>query len=134
MRRSVTSRLLLPCLAFVVALSAPATAVAHGLAHDNESAIHQWSVHPRAADAARAHGPTMPTVDAADADDGHPAMHATCAAQKPGHSPAALPADRWPDLSREQWESRERVPAFAILVHASPHDDLAAQPRAPPLG
>ena len=132
MLRRVVARHVLALCAALAALSAPATAVLHGLEHAHESAAR--ASHMDAPGGRDGHaGLAVAAVEAADADETHPALHAGLAVQKSSQFAAAMPSSRSPYVATLPSESNARVPSFAIVVHTSPHGDPAAQPRAPPL-
>lgn len=132
MLRRVVARHVLALCAALAALSAPATAVLHGLEHEHEAAA--LASHMVATGNRDTHArPAIAAVEAADAEETHPALHAGLAVQIPKQFATAMPAAQSPDVATPLRESNARVPSFAIIVHASPHGDPGAQPRAPPL-
>ena len=132
MLRRVVARHVLALCAALAALSAPVTAVLHGLEHAHESAAHVS--HGDAPGVGDGHvGSAVAAVEASDDDESHPALHAGLAVVKPSQFAATVPSSVSPYVTTPPSESTARVPSFAIIAHASPHGDPAAQPRAPPL-
>ncbi len=132
MPRRIVARVVLAFLAVVAALSAPASAVLHGFAHEHESMEKASHVHVSGADEPQAGDPSSPAVEAMDVDEGHPSLHARYAAQKPGEGTTALPGACWPTIPTAPSESCVCVPTQRIFVYASPQGGSAAQTRAPP--
>lgn len=129
---------MLAFLTFVAALSAPATVLAHGIAHAQESSAHHVAGHP---DDAYAHAPSAGAeasgtlaVESADSVPEHPALHPASAVYRLNPSAAPLPTPPEAEFGATTLTGASGVEAIAESLHASAPDDPISQPRAPPLG
>lgn len=134
----IVRRLLPALLAVSGALSTPATALAHGVAHHHESVAHAGAVaHADAVSDMAAHAPvtgSRATVGCTDESVEHSLLHQLVPALR------VAPAIVAPPPAQRLWHSQVLVEracapaATAIVPHASPPLPALAQPRAPPLG
>lgn len=129
MRRPLVLRFVLTILAFLAALAAPATAVAHGIEHAREAADR-----PSHGDAGRP-GVAPEALTAPDPGAEHAALHGVTVAPQPDGVSTAAPVARCAHVVRPTTvRPTPTFPDARARIHASPPVRAASQPRAPPVG